>query len=148
MKKVFAVIAAIVFTASAWAGPVAGPSVSEKAIAAFEKEFKHATNANWSLKEDVSIVTFQLNNQKVRAWFSSDGNLEALQRDINAGQMTLLSAKTVTELATEQTVLSISELSENGELYYVVKAESKLFKNTYKVTVDGNRTKMDRKKKK
>lgn len=148
MKKVFAVLAAVVFTVAAWAGPADGPAVSEKAIAAFEKEFKDAKNASWFVKEDISIVTFQLNNEKVRAWFSSDGNLEALQRDINAGQMTFLAAKTVAELAAEQTVTSISELSENGELYYVVKTESKDFKFTYKVTAAGDKTKLERKKNK
>jgi hypothetical protein len=147
MKKVFVLLAAVAITTSAWAKHVTGPDVSEKVLSAFAKEFTGAANANWTAKEDVYIVTFTLNNERVRAWFNNEGNMEAVQRDIHADQMTLLAAQAVLELAASETILSISELSDNGTLYYVVKTENTSHKKTYNISVNGSVSKAGKKRK-
>lgn len=144
MKKMFVVLAAVVITAGAWAYPF--PAENAKAKAAFEKEFNGAKNVKWSGNDEVSVVSFMFNNEMMRAWFNAEGEMSALQRNVNKGQMTFLSAKSLEKLQAEQIVLQVVEINKDGEMYYLVRSDNKKFENLYKLTPSGVLTRIEKKK--
>lgn len=144
MKKMFALLAAVIIAAGAWASP--SPAENAKAKAAFEKEFIGATDVQWSGNEEVAIVSFVLNNEIMRAWFTAEGEIAALQRTVRKNQMTYPSARALEKLQEQQTVLRVVEMNKEGEMYYLVKAENQKFENLYKLTPGGELTRIEKKK--
>jgi len=146
MKKMCVLLAAVVITASAWASP--SPAENAKATAAFEKAFTGATEPQWtSNDEGLYIVTFKLNNEKMRAWFSEEGEFKAVQRSVKPEQMTYLAAKALQELAAETRIVSVEEISKDDTFYYLVKTENAKAKITYSLSSTGEKMKLDKKKK-
>ena len=135
--------AAVVIAVSTWASP----SPAENAQAAFEKEFAGATDPKWTSVEGLFIVTFNLNNDKMRAWYSEDGEFKAVQRYVKPRQMTYLAARKLEELATKERILSVEEITKEGMLYYLVKTENEKSKITYNLSVSGEATRLEKRKK-
>lgn len=145
MKKMFVLFAAVVIAAGTWASP--SPGENAKATAAFEKEFAGAIDPQWTNVEDLYIVTFKLNNETMRAWYSENGEFKAVQRYVKPRQMTLLAAKKLEELSTQAKIVSIEEVSKEGVFYYLVKTENEKAKITYSLSSTGEAVKLDKKKK-
>ena len=95
MKKMFVMLTAVIITASAWATPSPVVIENEKAKAAFSKEFTEAKEVSWTQKEGYYLVSFKLNNDWMLAWYTGDGEMQAVQRSIQTSQMTYLAAKAV-----------------------------------------------------
>jgi hypothetical protein len=144
MKKMFALLTAVIIAAGAWASP--SPAENAKAKAAFEKEFNGAKDVQWSGSEEVSVVSFVFNNEIMRAWFTAEGEIAAIQRNVKKEQMTYLSAKSLEKLQEEQTVLRVVEMNKEGDMYYLVKAENRKFESLYKLTPSGVLTRIEKKK--
>ena len=148
MKKIFVMLAAAFITASAWANPLPVVTENEKAKEAFRKEFTEAKEVSWTQKEGYCLVSFKLKNDWMLAWYTYDGEMQAMQRSIQTSQMTYFSAKTVEELATKKTVLSIAEVSKEGELFYLVKIDDEKCVSVYKVFASGEYSRINKTKKK
>ncbi|MES2005912.1 MAG: hypothetical protein V4450_15445 [Bacteroidota bacterium] len=73
MKKVFiTVLAAIAIGTSAFAGPV---SKSIKVNDHFTASFKKASNVSWSATDKFEEVSFEMNNEKINAFYDNEGEL-------------------------------------------------------------------------
>lgn len=145
MKKMFVLFAAVVIAVSTWASP--SPAENAKAIAAFEKEFAGATDPQWAIAEDLYIVTFKMNNERMRAWYSEDGEFKGFQRYVKPGQMTYLAAKKLEELSTNAKIVSVEEITKDDIFYYLVKTENEKAKFTHSISSTGEAVKVDKKKK-
>jgi hypothetical protein len=141
MKKIFALLTAVVITASSFAGPV-----TEKVKAAFAKEFNGAKFVEWKDMNGYFVATFKINNEALTAWFSEDGNVEAIQRNITADKATLLASRTIASVAENATITALVEVTQSGSLYYLVKTEDGKHITTYKVYADGESQKIERRK--
>lgn len=148
MKKMFVMLAAVIITASAWASPLSTVIENEKAKQAFSKEFTEATEVSWTQKEGYYLVSFKLNNDWMLAWYTGDGEMQAVQRSIQTSQMTYLSAKVVEELAAKKTLLNVAEISKEGEQFYLVKIDDDKCVSVYKVYTTGEYTRISKSKKK
>ena len=115
MKKVFVMLFAVVIAASAWASP--SPAENEKVMLAFEKQFAEATNVTWTEKNGYFLASFRLNNDRMVAWYTPDGEVEVIQRSIQLPQMTLLASQTVAQLLNQKTLLALAEVAKNGESF-------------------------------
>jgi hypothetical protein len=146
MKKIVLLLAVVFLAASVWAMPES--SVSQKAVTAFKTQFKNATNAFWvKNNEGVYLVNFSMNNEKLKAYYSEDGHMEALQRNVTTDQMNLMAAGTLQQLSASMNITAIAEVNQNHDLYYLVKGESSKHIITYKIYVDGSSEKISKKKK-
>src|SRR5688572_22716065 len=96
MKKVFVMLFAVVIAASAWASPSPSPIENEKVMAAFEKQFTEAVDVTWTEKQGYFLASFKLNNDRMLAWYTPDGEVEAVHRSIQQKQMTYLASEAVT----------------------------------------------------
>ncbi len=148
MKKVFVMLFAVVITASAWAKPSPSPAENEKVMAAFNQKFGEATHVSWTEKEGYFLVSFKLNNDRMLAWYTPEGEVEAVHRTIQTSQLTFLAAETVDKLMQDKTLLNLAEISKQGELFYIAKIEDEKCISVYKVSASGDYTKIDKTKKK
>ncbi len=146
MKKIFVMLAAAFITASAWASP--SPIENEKAQEAFKKEFSEAKEVSWTQKEGYYLVSFKLNNDWMLAWYTNEGEMQAVQRSIQTSQMTYLAAKAVDQLAEKKTLLNIAEISKEGELFYLVKIDDEKCVSVYKIFTSGEYSRISKTKKK
>lgn len=146
MKKFFVLLAAVAITSATFASPVVSP-VSEKAKATFAKEFKGAEFTEWKgLNNGLYVVTFKINDAAITAWLTEDGKIEAVQRNVTADKATLLASRSIGELSSQATLTALVEVTQNGDLYYLVKTEDEKAITTYKVYANGETQKIDRKK--
>ncbi len=146
MKKMLSFAAAVIFAAAVTASPVNSP-VSKEALNAFERAFKDASNVQWKGKEGLYIASFELNNEKVTAWFTEEGELEAVERSITQDQLPLLVARAVAAINDEAVVTTIKEVNQSGELFYLAKSQTDKHMITYKISADGSVTTFAKKKK-
>lgn len=147
MKKMFVMLTAVVITASAWAAPSPVVIENEKAKEAFNKEFTEAKEVSWTQKEGYYLVSFKLNNDWMLAWYTGDGEMQAVQRSIQTSQMTYLAAKAVDQLAEKKTLLNVAEISKEGELFYLVKIDDEKCVSVYKVFTSGDYSRISKTKK-
>jgi hypothetical protein len=87
MKKRILMMVLLVSTllTSAFANKTNG--VNEKAVSSFRNEFKQAEEVKWEAGKDLAKVTFKLNDQVMVAYYSANGELVALTRNILSNQL-------------------------------------------------------------
>ena len=93
------------------------------------------------------MASFKLNDDRMLAWYTPDGEVEAVHRSIQLKQMTFLAAEAVTGLAKDKQILNIAEISKQGELFYLVKTDEAKCFGLYKVSASGDYTKISKTKK-
>ena len=146
MKKILVLLAAVLLTVATQASK---PPVIENEVvtAAFQKQFTDAIDVNWSQKNDLYLVSFKYNNDRMLAWYRPDGVVEAVQRMVQLKQMTYLASSAVQEFSKEKSLLSIAEISKEGEVFYLVKTDDEKCISVYKVSAAGDYTRIDKTKK-
>src|SRR5688500_3832347 len=97
--------------------------VNDKIIKTFQKEFAGAQNVQWATTKEFVKATFTLNEQVVFAYYSPDGNLLGVTRNILSGQLPI---NLLTDLKKNYNNYWITDLFEMA-----TKSE-----NTYYVTLD------------
>lgn len=126
MKKLKTVFAAalMLFATSAFA--VNGPEkVTVTVKAAFEKNFKGATDVNWQKNEGFYFATFQLNDKEVAAAYDEWGELVATSRVINKTQLPLnVSLAIAGRFEGYKLAATVTELTCDGQTSYYVFAEN------------------------
>jgi hypothetical protein len=61
--------------------------VSEKVISSFKKEFAEARDVQWEKSKEYLKATFSLNEQVMFAYYSEEGKLLAVTRNLPSGQL-------------------------------------------------------------
>jgi hypothetical protein len=117
-------------------------------MAAFEKQFTEAKDVSWTEKQGYFLASFKLNNDRMLAWYTPDGEVEAVHRSIQQKQMTFLASEAVTQLTKDKQILNIAEISKQGELFYLVKTDDEKCFSLYKVSASGDYTRIEKTKKK
>jgi hypothetical protein len=118
MKKLVLLLALVVTTHLSFASSV--PFAASSVIRSFDKNFYRATEVEWQHSEAYEKASFLLNNQFMNAYYTPDGELIAVVRNILSDQLPL---KLLLELKKNYSGFWISELFEvvNGsnDEYYI-----------------------------
>jgi len=118
MKKLVLLIAIIVTTQLSFANNA--PAGTSPVVKTFHKNFYRATEVEWQRSEAYEKASFLLDNQSMNAYYTPDGELIAVIRNIISDQLPL---KLLLELKKNYSGLWISELFEvvNGsnDEYYI-----------------------------
>jgi hypothetical protein len=146
MKKMFVLAAAFCITIVAAAKPSTAPLTST-VLKGFITEFGSVTDVKWSVKNDLLVATFQLNNETVSAWFTEEGEMELMEKTITTDNLVPGAYRAVQQLEGKASVTTVTEVYQQNQLYYLVKTETATNSITYKILTDGSVTKLDRKKK-
>jgi hypothetical protein len=116
MKKLI-IAAAMFVSASAFA---AKEEVNEKVLNAFNTDFTSAQKVEWTISSDYFKASFDMNGQRVFAYYNTTGELMGLTRNIPSSQ---LPVKLQSNLKKNYDSYWISDLFEvsnsDGTSYYV-----------------------------
>jgi len=146
MKKMFVLAAVFCITIAAAAKPSTAPLTSV-VLKGFISEFGSVTDVKWSVKNELLVATFQLNNETVSAWFNEEGEMELMEKIISIDELVPAALRAVQQLEEKAAVTAVTEVYQENQLYYLVKSETATHSVTYKIFTDGLVTKLDRKKK-
>lgn len=98
--------------------------VNEKIIKTFQKEFAGAQNVQWVTTKDFVKATFTLNEQVVYAYYSSDGNMLGVTRNILSGQLPINLLTGLKKNYNTYWITDLFEIATHNENTYYVTLES------------------------
>jgi len=119
MKKMMMMLAMVlvVGTSFAFTGEEA---VNKQALDAFKKEFVGATDAAWTTGDNFYKVTFELNDQKLFAYYNTQGDFLAVTRFISSLQLPLNLQTSLKRSYNNYWISDLFEIASNdGTGYYV-----------------------------
>ena len=89
-------------------------------VASFHKDFKRAELMGMEIKKDYTKVTFRLNNLVLFAFYSSNGELLAVVRNIVSTQLPIQLLMDLKQKYNDFWITDLFEMSANGETNYYV----------------------------
>jgi hypothetical protein len=117
MKKLVLLLAIVFATQLAFASDATAASSASNS---FNRDFHKATNVQWQYTESYARASFLLDNRLMSAYYTSDGELMAVTRNIVCEQLPL---KLLMELKQNYSSYWISNLFEvvngSGDQYYI-----------------------------
>jgi hypothetical protein len=125
MKKLFVTVAvAVMMGLTSFAADIT--KVSQRVLAAFEKEFSTATNVSWeALKgEDIYHASFVYGAEVMEAYYSGEGEMIAVARHLSKERLPLLVSKSIKDNFGKYTFKSASEYMSADSTSYIVTLES------------------------
>ena len=125
MKKLFATVAvAVLVSLTSFAADIV--KVSARVQAAFQKEFATATNVSWEVlkNEDIYHASFIYGSEVMEAYYSGDGDMIAIARQVSPERLPLLVSKAVKENFGKYSVKSASEYMSADNTSYIVTLEN------------------------
>jgi len=128
MKKII-MMAAMVLTIGTTYAFSGEEAINKQALSAFKTEFAGALDAAWSVGSGYYRVSFTLNDQKLFAFYSTEGEFMAVSRYISSLQLPLNLQSSLKKFYNNYWVTDLFELSSNnGTGYYVTleNADSKI----------------------
>lgn len=111
----------------------ANENVRQDVLNAFKSEFSTATEVKWTIGETYYQAAFTMNNQKLFAFYNSEGEFLALTRYISSLQLPLNLNTSLKKYFTNQWVTDLFEVvNSEGTKYYVTleDADTKIILNT------------------
>ena len=138
MKKLFVTVAfAALVGVTSFAADIT--RVSQRALAAFEKEFTTATNVTWeSLKNgDIYHASFVYGNEIMEAYYSQEGEFIAAVRRTSPEKLPLLVSKSLRENFGQYQFKQASEYMSAETTSYVVTLENEKATVMVRVYISG-----------
>ena len=124
MKKylLFLSLAVLVSVSSVFAGHKEG--VSDKAIQSFQKDFARATNVQWESRKEFNRATFELNGEIMFAYYSPEGELLALSRNLVSSQLPIRLSASLKKTYNGYWITDLFEVASNNESSYYITIEN------------------------
>ena len=145
MKKIIFVLGLVATMGVCSAYP--SEKVSPRVLANFKSEFSNATNVEWETGANYFRAAFTLNEQRIFAYYSPEGELNSIARYIGSLQLPI---NLLTNLKNDYKKYWISDLFElsNGDgIHYYVTLETADSKMTIRSTNGGTWTTYSKRKK-
>jgi hypothetical protein len=137
MKKLTTAFAAMLLLVSSttFAGDTNETVISSKVRRSFEKDFAGVQNATWDKKDGVYIVTFEVNQQKNEAAYTSEGELVASSKVIARAELPATVLRSVEQkFAGYSFSPTATEITYEGDTNYYLNVAND--KHTLKLKVD------------
>jgi len=149
MKKNFliALLVAVVFSGSAFANT--GKSVNAMVKQSFQKEFAGAQSVSWEVisNKDIFHASFIYNNERLNAYFDSEGSLLATGRYVKQENLPMLVTKGLGIRYKQYNVLEAIEFVNGYETSYIIKLENEKLSLYVQAYNDGSSTILKKEKK-
>ncbi|MEI9944203.1 MAG: hypothetical protein WDN26_08240 [Chitinophagaceae bacterium] len=118
MKKMIITLAVAVSSLFAFAGE--GNVVNAEVLNAFNKEFTGATDVQWTSRDNYFRANFVFNDQYVSAFYSADGEMMGLTRNISSLQLPIKLQTKLKKSYSNYWISDLFEVSNNdGTKYYI-----------------------------
>ena len=122
MKKIVFVLGLLAVMGVSNAYP--SEKVSPKVLASFKSEFSSAKNVEWETGNNYFRATFSLNEQRVFAYYSVEGELISVARYISTMQLPINLFSNLKNNYTKYWISDLFEVSNNDGLHYYVTLET------------------------
>ncbi|RPD51870.1 hypothetical protein [Paracnuella aquatica] len=119
MKPLFILLTVLSsFMAQAKNNP--GGEVTPAALKSFSTTFAQASDVTWTAIDDMYKVSFQVAGQYAAAYYSNNGNLMVVTRNISSLQLPVVLLASIKKDYNQRWISDLVEVSdENGTYYYV-----------------------------
>jgi len=97
--------------------------VNARIVKSFQKEFAGAQDVQWVTTKEFVKATFTLNEQVVYAYYSSDGNLLGVTRNIVSGQLPMNLLTDLKKNYNNYWITDLFEMATNNENTYYITLE-------------------------
>jgi len=128
---------AMVFTIGTTYAFTGEEAINQRALNAFKTEFAGATDAAWTTGSEYYKVAFTLNDQKLFAFYNTEGEFLAVTRYISSIQLPLTLQSSLKKYYGNYWVSDLFELANNNGTGYYVTLENADTKIILK-SVDGS----------
>jgi hypothetical protein len=119
MKKIITTLALALSLSTIYAF-TGEEAVNRQALHAFKSEFIGATDANWTMGNNYYKVSFTMNDQKLFAYYSIQGEFMAVTRNISSFQLPLNLQSSLKKSYSNYWISDLFELANHdGSNYYV-----------------------------
>src|SRR5262245_58507256 len=137
MKKIsmIVVLLAVVGVSSAFAN---NEKVSPRVLASFNAEFGYAQDVQWETGSNYFRAAFTMNEQRIFAYYNTDGDLMSLGRYISTLQLPINLFSGLKNDYSKYWVSDLFEISNTDGLHYYVTLESADTKLVVRSTNGGN----------
>ena len=98
-------------------------NVNEQVINSFKKDFASAQDVVWEKNKDIAKATFKMNDQVMFAYYTEDGNMLAVIRNIVSGQLPISLLSDLKKNYTGYWISDLFEMSSNDSTAYYVTVE-------------------------
>jgi hypothetical protein len=118
MKKRLLSLALVlaILVSTAFANTAEG--VNAATVAAFKKDFAAAQDVKWESNKEFNKATFKLNGQVMFAYYSLNGDLVALSRNLTTSQIPISLAAELKKASAEYWITDLFEMASNDETTY------------------------------
>lgn len=123
MKKlIIAAIIAVSVAGSAFAAPTA--SVNYNVLSSFKSAFKGAADVQWTIKQDFVKASFIINNERIEAFYSQDGEEIGTSKVISLDAMPVDAKRAFAKLYSNYNVKEAIHFKAAEENAYYISAEN------------------------
>jgi hypothetical protein len=122
MKKIAIVLGLLMTMSVSWAYP--SEKVSPKVLASFKTEFANAQDVKWETGNNYFRAEFTMNEQKVFAYYSVEGDLVSLARYISPVQLPISLFSNLKNDYSKYWISDLFEVSNSEGLHYYVTLET------------------------
>lgn len=95
-------------------------TVSQQVINAFKKEFSEAQNVSWEVNKNFAKASFILHDQVLYAYYSKDGELTAVTRNILSDQLPINLLTSLKKGYGQYWITDLFEMAASGSTSYYV----------------------------
>jgi len=122
MKKIIFVLGFLMIMGVSWAYP--SEKVSQKVLASFKTEFTNAQDVEWETGNNYFKAAFTMNEQRVFAYYSVDGQLLSIARYISSVQLPVNLFADLKNDYSKYWISDLFEVSNSEGLHYYVTLET------------------------
>jgi len=98
--------------------------INKKAVASFNKDFSNARDTKWESKTGFVLATFSIQNEVMFAYYSTDGELIAVARNILSDKLPISKLLSLKKDYADYWITNLFEVSSNGETSYYASIEN------------------------
>lgn len=121
-KAILSIAIALTLFSTAFANRPTG--TNERAVAAFRKDFKKASDVNWVEKNNCTLVSFQMDKQTLFAYYDYQGNLIGVVQNILTTSLPDHLGKDIKKHYADYWVSELFQVTYDDGVYYYVQLKN------------------------
>src|SRR5215469_7237752 len=99
-------------------------TVNQLAVKSFKKDFNGASNIVWEQRDTYTKATFQLHGQVLFAYYNTNGDLQAVVRNITSDQLPINLLTTMKKVYGDYWISDLFEMASDDQTTYYVTVEN------------------------
>jgi hypothetical protein len=122
MKKIILSIAiGLALFSTAFAKPV---SINDRAVAAFQKDFRKASDVSWASTSNYVMATFMMNNETQFAYYDFQGNLIGVVHHMLTSSLPADLSKDIKKRYSNYWVSELFQITNDEGVYYYIRLKN------------------------